>query len=544
MTSELHYLSIGESSRAIAQGTLSPVELCQAALARVEETNSDLRAFLTITGDAALDAAKAAERAIHRGAPTSPLHGVPYALKDVYDTAGLLTTCHSAITADRVPTTDAHCAARLREAGGILIGKLATHEFATGGPSYDIPWPPARNPWRLDRFPGGSSSGAAAAVAAGLVPGAMGSDTGGSIRLPAAYCGLVGLKPTFGRVSKRGVMPLSWTLDNCGPLTWTVEDAAILLQIIAGHDPLDPGSNNSDVPNFSAGLGKSVKGMRIGIARGLYEGSEHTASDVIEAMDQTYAVLRDLGAELVEVELPSLETYQACYRTIVMSEAFALHEQTLRTRASEYGSSFRYRILPGALIDASDYVSALRMQRDLRQQTLNAFASVDVLISATTGTAAPVQHRMSTESGFRIPPLTIPFNIAQCPAISLCNGFSKDGLPLSMQIAGPPFEEARILQVAAAYEHNTQWRASRPQLLRAEEQEVALSENYDRVAHDAPYAILARRRGLALDEQALSELSSAMAATDDLIEHVRLERTYLDEPGPTFSVVAAAEADR
>jgi aspartyl-tRNA(Asn)/glutamyl-tRNA(Gln) amidotransferase subunit A len=432
----------------------------------------------------------------------------------------------------------------LREAGGILIGKLATHEFATGGPSYDIPWPPARNPWRLDRFPGGSSSGAAAAVAAGLVPGAMGSDTGGSIRLPAAYCGLVGLKPTFGRVSKRGVMPLSWTLDNCGPLTWTVEDAAILLQIIAGHDPLDPGSNNSDVPNFSAGLGKSVKGMRIGIARGLYEGSEHTASDVIEAMDQTYAVLRDLGAELVEVELPSLETYQACYRTIVMSEAFALHEQTLRTRASEYGSSFRYRILPGALIDASDYVSALRMQRDLRQQTLNAFASVDVLISATTGTAAPVQHRMSTESGFRIPPLTIPFNIAQCPAISLCNGFSKDGLPLSMQIAGPPFEEARILQVAAAYEHNTQWRASRPQLLRAEEQEVALSENYDRVAHDAPYAILARRRGLALDEQALSELSSAMAATDDLIEHVRLERTYLDEPGPTFSVVAAAEADR
>ena len=240
MSSDLHFLSIAESSRLIATRDLSPVELTRAFLERIEALNPVLNAFITVTAERAVGQARKAEAEIMRAGPRGPLHGVPYALKDIYDTRGIRTTGHSALHLQRVPEADSACAERLAAAGGVLLGKLATHEFATGGPAYDLPWPPARNPWLLDRFPGGSSSGAGAAVAAALVPGALGSDTGGSIRLPAAFCGLAGIKPTYGRVSKRGVLPLSWTLDNCGPLTWTVEDAAILLQVIAGHDPRDP----------------------------------------------------------------------------------------------------------------------------------------------------------------------------------------------------------------------------------------------------------------------------------------------------------------
>jgi aspartyl-tRNA(Asn)/glutamyl-tRNA(Gln) amidotransferase subunit A len=233
-TGALHELGVAEAARLIAARELSPVALTEACLARIEALNPRLRAFLTVTGDRALEQARAAEAAIARDGPRGPLHGVPYALKDIYDTRGIRTTGHSALLADRVPDADSACHERLQAAGAVLLGKLATHEFATGGPAWDLPWPPACNPWRLDRFPGGSSSGAGAAVAAGLAPFALGSDTGGSIRLPAAYCGLAGIKPTYGRVSKRGVLPLSWTLDSCGPLTWTVEDAALVLDLDGG----------------------------------------------------------------------------------------------------------------------------------------------------------------------------------------------------------------------------------------------------------------------------------------------------------------------
>jgi aspartyl-tRNA(Asn)/glutamyl-tRNA(Gln) amidotransferase subunit A len=545
MSGELHYLTITEASRRIRAGELSPVELCEAYLSRIDEVGPALRAFITVLPEQALAMAREAERDISKHGPRGPLHGVPYALKDIYDTAGVLTTGHSAITQHRVPEHDSRCAARLSRAGGVLIGKLATHEFATGGPSYDIPWPPACNPWRLDRFPGGSSSGAGAAVAAGLVPGALGSDTGGSIRLPAAYCGLVGLKPTYGRVSKRGVMPLSWTLDNCGPLTWTVQDAAIMLQAIAGYDSLDPGSAAVDVPDFSAEIGADLRGTRIGVVRHFYERDVEATPETVTAMDAAYDVFTQLGAELVNIELPPLETYQACYRTIVMSEAYALHEQTLRTRASEYGASFRYRILSGALIDASDYVSALRMQRSLMQTTLDALSGVDVLVTATIAGPAPVQHLMTSQGGFRSPPLSNPFNIAQCPAVSICNGFSADGLPLALQIVARPFEEAHMLRFAAAYEAATQWREHRPQLLAAGGEETVPESQFVAGQRDGVYAALAQRIGLNLDQTQLDELVAVMPTTDALVQSVRAQGLpYGKEPGPTFHLAQPQEVGR
>ena len=246
------------------------------------------------------------------------------------------------------------CTERLYGAGAVLLGKLATHEFATGGPAYDLPWPPASNPWLLDRFPGGSSSGSGAAVATGMVPGALGSDTAGSIRLPAAFCGVAGLKPTYGRVSKRGVLPLSWTLDTCGPLTWTVEDAAIMLQVIAGHDPLDPCTVQRCVPDYTAALRKDLKGMRIGIVRHFYEQDSPADGVTVAAMEDAVKVLQGLGATLVDIALSPLADYQAATRIIIVSEAFAIHRENLLSKPELYGAVTRYRIMPGALVAAAD----------------------------------------------------------------------------------------------------------------------------------------------------------------------------------------------
>ena len=540
MPSDLHFLSQAEASKLIKCGALSPVELCEAYLDRIDAHNDALRAFLTVTDEAARLSAQRAEREIRARGQRNPMHGLPYAAKDVYDTAGVPTTGHSALTRDRVPAQDADCISRLDRAGAVMLGKLATHEFSTGGPSWDVPWPPARNPWRLDRFPGGSSSGAGAAVAAGLAPGALGGDTGGSIRLPAAYCGLVGLKPTYGRVSKRGVLPLSWTLDNCGPLTWTVEDAAIFLQVISGHDPEDPASAKKSVPDFRSELTCGVKGLRIGWVRHFYERDTIAADAVVTAMQDAVDVLRSLGANVVEVELPSLDTFQACYRTIVMAEAFSVYEDMLRRRPEEFGASFRYRILSGALIEAADYVSALRMQRELMDVTLAHLADVDVLLTATTPGPAPVQHRMTIRDSFSTPPLTLPFNIAQCPTLSLCNGFSADGMPLSMQIAGRPFDEACIIGVAAAYERETSWRSERPALLSAEEPESA-PDPEPGGSDDAVYAMLAERIGLDLPPKIARELAAVMPLTDEIVEAVRATRPYGVEPGTTFRLPAGEE---
>ncbi len=540
MNHELHYLSIADASRLIVSKELSPVELTRAYLERIEALDSRLHAYITVTAELAMDQARAAEQEIASQGPRSPMHGIPFALKDIYDTAGIPTTGHSRLTRDRVPETNAACTARLLDAGGILLGKLATHEFATGGPSYDLPWPPANNPWMLDRFPGGSSSGAAAAVAAGLVPGAMGSDTGGSVRLPAAFCGLAGMKPTFGRVSKRGILPLSWSLDNAGPLTWTVEDCAIMLQVIAGHDPLDPSSANWPVPDYHAALDTGIAGMRIGLVRHFYEHDVMADAAVIDAMNAAADVLRDLGAEVVDVELPSLAQFQACNRIITMAEAFAIHEHSLVHRPEDYGAVTRYRVLPGAMLTAADYLAALRQQRECAAQTLAVLDRVDVLLTATTYGPAPVQVAMRAEANFSRPPLTNPFNLTQLPAISICNGYSEDGLPLAMQIAGQRFDEATCFRVAHAYEKATPWRDRRPQFLEPETETAVVDPRapshgqHNDAARRAEYVAMCQRLELQLDEAQFRDLVEAMPHVEAMLGHLRRDRPYTEEPSLIF----------
>jgi len=538
MTTDLHYLGIAEASRLIAARELSPVELTQAFLDRIEALNPRLHAYLTVTGERALEHARAAEAEIARSGPRSALHGVPYALKDIYDTKGIRTSGHSALHAERVPQEDSACAHRLEAAGGVLLGKLATHELATGGPAYDLPWPPARNPWLLDRFPGGSSSGAGAAVAAGLAPGALGSDTGGSIRLPAAFCGLAGIKPSYGRVSRRGVLPLSWTLDNCGPLAWTVEDAAILLETIAGHDPLDPSTVELPVPDLRAGLADGIAGMRIGVVRHFYEQDHGADPQVIAAMEASLEALRDAGAEVVEARLPPIDDYQACYRAIMMSESFAIHAADLREHPQRFSAVTRFRVLPGALLGAEDYAAGLRMQRALIARTREAMQGLDALLTATTYGPAPVQAAIAPESTFLAPPLTNPFNVAQLPAISVCNGFSGDGLPLAMQVVCAPFEEAKVLRIAHAYEQATPWRERRPELREPELPEPEPPRLA--AAHEIDPALLERARaaslrvGLSLDEQQLAGLAQALPHLERFLARLPRARDYRDAPATLF----------
>jgi aspartyl-tRNA(Asn)/glutamyl-tRNA(Gln) amidotransferase subunit A len=535
--SELHWLTIAEAGRQIAARQLSPVELTRALLDRIGAVDPALNSFIAVTAELALSEAKQAEAEVMAGRHRGPLHGVPYALKDIYDTAGIATTGHSARCRDRIPTEDAPTVAKLREAGGILLGKTATHELATGGPSWDLPWPPARNPWDLTRFPGGSSSGSGAAVAAGLVPGAMGSDTGGSIRLPAAFCGTAGIKPTYGRVSKRGVLPLSFTLDNAGPLAWTVEDCAILLQAVAGHDPFDPASADLPVPDFRASLHEGVKGLRIGLVRHWYETDGRASDEVIAAMEATAEVLRSLGAEVREVTLRPLAEYQSCMRIITLSESFSIHGDWLRERPADYGEVFRYRIMPGAFVTGTDYVQALRMQRILAQGMYDALSEVDALIMPSSWGEAPVMAPMRAEANFASPPLTNPTNVSQLPTLSLCNGFSAKGLPLSLQIAGRAFDEATVFRIGQAYEAATAWRARRPVLPAADVNDTPADQAAPPPgdAARATYEALAARAALPLDTRQFAQIAEASPHVDAMAAHLPRDLTFGAELATTFA---------
>src|SRR3954470_15942271 len=373
--------TIAHASRLIAAGELSPVALTEAALSRAEALNPRLDAFIEVTANRARAAAKRAEAEIKGGRRRGPLHGIPYGLKDIYDAAGLRTTAHSRLLLDNVAAEDAETTARLEAAGMVLIGKLATHEFATGGPAWDLPFPPARNPWNTDHFTGGSSSGSGAAVAAGILPLAMGSDTGGSIRLPAAYCGTVGLKPNYGRSSRRGVVPLAYSLDTCGPLTWTVEDAALALQALAGHDPRDPGSADVPVPDYRAALRHGVAGLRIGYARD-FSDDAGVGTEQKKALDEAAQLLARLGAEMVEVKLPPNDHFQAVCRTISHSESFAIHREDLLKRPELYARVTRERLMLGGFVTAAQYLQAQRLRRVLTAKVDALFEACDVLLTA------------------------------------------------------------------------------------------------------------------------------------------------------------------
>ncbi|MEL0020395.1 MAG: amidase [Rickettsiales bacterium] len=460
--SDLHYLSIAEAGKLIAKGDLSPVELTEALLARIEAINPKLDAFLDIAAEQARADAKTAEAEIKGGGYRGPLHGMPYGLKDIIDYSGRKTTAHSKLLQDNVADSDATVTAKLKAAGGIFMGKLATHEFAIGGPSFDLPWPPARNPWNTDRHPGGSSSGSGAAVSAGLLPGALGSDTGGSVRHPASMCSLAGMKPTYGRVSRAGVVPLSFSLDNVGPLTRTVEDNAIMLTAIAGHDPRDPASARAEVTDFTGDLDKGVKGMRIGLVRHFYTKDLDAQDEMAASIDAAAATLRDLGATVEEVEMPPLSEFAAINRVILLSEAYAIHEEWLQERPSDYAHFTRERLLPGAFMRATHYVQALRHREKMKHAFDEMMRSYDAVLTASSmqvpcriDDVPEVERTYSRQS-------RTPFNVIGNPALVVPSGFDKNGLPLSIQIAGRAFDEATVYRIGHAYEQATRWFEKHP----------------------------------------------------------------------------------
>ncbi|OAF17012.1 hypothetical protein AYJ54_37295 [Bradyrhizobium centrolobii] len=457
-------LTIAQAAALIAARKLSPVELVQSCLARIEKLDDTLHAFIRLTPARALAEAKAAEAQIMTSGPRGPLHGIPIAHKDIFCTKGIPTTAHSKILIDHVPAEDAIVVRRLVEAGTVMLGKLATHEFATVGPSFDLPWPPARNPWNPAHFTGGSSSGTGAAVAAGLVLGGTGSDTGGSIRLPASLCGVAGFKPTYGLCPRTGILPLAYSLDHVGPLAWTVEDCAIMLQPMVGPDAGDSASANVQAPDFRASLGGSIKGMRIGFVRHFHELDCSVNDATRRALEDAVSVFRDLGAEVIDVTLPPLADWTACGEIIVLAESYALHEKWMKSRLQDYGQCFRDYVTMGAFLSAGDYVEAQRMRRELCAAFDDTMLKVDVLLCATTRAEAPPIETQTNVNWFELPCLTGAFNVRGAPALAVCAGFTAAGLPLGMQLVGRPFEDATVLRAGHQYEKATPWRNKRPAL--------------------------------------------------------------------------------
>jgi aspartyl-tRNA(Asn)/glutamyl-tRNA(Gln) amidotransferase subunit A len=541
MATELHDLSIAELSRLIAARKVSPVEVVEALIQRVEQYDAQLHAFITPTFDLARRQARAAEAAIVSGQSRGPLHGIPFALKDIYDTQGILTSGHSRVFIDRIPTDDATATRKLYEAGAVLLGKLATHEMAHAGPSFDLPWPPARNPWNLAHFTGGSSTGSGAAVAAGLVPVALGSDTGGSIRGPASHCGVVGLMPTFGLVSRAGVITNSYTFDHCGPLARTVEDCALVLQALAGYDARDAGSVRRPIPAYGEALGRDLRGLRIGVLRHHWEEDIPASEDMRRAMDGALDVLRRLGAELQECRVRPLGQYFDCKIIIAESEIFSVHQKNLVARGKDFGADFRSRVLPSVLFTANDYVQATREHRRMMVEMEPLYARFDAFVTAGMGEAPRLTDYRSV-SFWQKPSLLTAWNVTGQPVLALPNGFGRAGLPLGMQIVGRPFEEATIVRIGHAYERATDWHTRRPALVRgATAPDVTpppvLSRGAEQVDAETRDLCIAgaKRAGLQLDDLGLTQLLEGAPYALGMVRRLRRDHDVHHEPANVFS---------
>lgn len=539
MTDELCHLSIAQAAELIRKRKLSPTEFTRAFLERIALFDPQLNAFITVTAELALKQARRAEREIAKGDYRGPLHGIPFGLKDIYNTKGILTSGHSRVCAHNVPDRDATTTRKLYGAGAILLGKLATHEFAHGGPSFDLPWPPARNPWHLEHFTGGSSSGSGAAVAAGLAPFALGSDTGGSIRGPASFCGIVGLMPTYGLVSRAGVIPNSFTFDHCGPMTWTVEDCAIVLQALAGSDDEDAGSIETRIPNYRAALKHGIKGLKIGVLRHYWEEDLPAHEDLRRAMDEAIAVFRDLGAQPEDCRARPMMDSLDVKVVIAESEIFSIHYQDLVARPGSFGRDFLGRALPACLFQAADYVAASREHRRIIHESRRLYEKYDVLLTAGFGPAPRLDGHKTLNFWQRSNVFT-PSNVTAGPALELCNGFSKSGLPLGMQVIGRPFDEATVLRVGHAYERASAWRCRRPRLVEGAKQPPVTpngnepdTSNVD--ARTKTLALdLAARAGLRLNEYQQAILLEAAPYALAMANRLRKDRQRFEEPALIF----------
>lgn len=468
---DLPFLSASALGALIRNKEVSPVEATQAYLDRIAAIDGQLNSYITVCADDALQAAHAAEQALTRHDAVGPLHGVPFAVKDQFWSAGVLTTAGSTLLADFVPQEDATVVARLKQAGAILLGKLNMSEFATGN-SVHHPYGMPHNPWCLDRHPGTSSSGSGAATAAFLCATSIGEDTGGSIRNPANNSGLVGIRPTWGLVSRYGMLGASWSMDIGGPLSRTVEDCALTLQAIAGYDSLDPTTANRPVPDYCTGLGESIQGLRVGVIREAV-GADFLHPQVRSAIAQALTDLEHLGAILTDVSLPLLPSAAAVTRAILAVESASLHRDWVRHRLHEYDHNVAIDFLTGSLLPASLYYKAQKLRELTRRQVLEVLQSVDVLALPSSSEPAPLlpqaagikSKNEATERMAGRRSLTGVFNLASVPALSVPCGFvSLDGseLPIGLQLAGRPFEDGLLLNTAHAYEQHTTWHTRRP----------------------------------------------------------------------------------
>lgn len=466
---DLAYSTISDLAPLLRDREISPVEVTHVVLDRIERLNPTINAFVTVTADLARRQAKEAETEIARGRYRGPLHGVPISLKDLYATAGIRTTGGSRILADFVPTDDSTVARRLAEAGAVLVGKTNLHEFAYGTTTINPHYGTTRNPWNLERITAGSSGGTAAATAAGLGYASMGSETGFSIRRPAAFCGVVGLKPTYGRLSRHGMLPASWSLDHAGPLTRSVRDAALILNATAGYDPRDPASSRRVAPDFSAGIGYAVNGVRVGLPRDHYAGLCEPAVEA--AFEAAIRTLEGLGARVSVIEVPRARYALVASSTTMYSEVTTAHARWIRERPDDYGEDTRARVRLGFAVTAVDYARAQRLRRLIADDYAGAFRSVDLVACPTTPqVATPISGGLAAlkDPGFTVE--NSPYNLLRlfalvgAPAISVPCGFSPDGLPIGLTIAGRAFDERRVIQLAAAYEDATDWHRWRPPL--------------------------------------------------------------------------------
>ena len=459
--SDFAQLGIADVVGLIRAGQLSPVELVRFCLDRIESLNPGLNAYLTVMADAALAAAKAAEQAVTAGDALGPLHGVPVALKDNCEVAGVRLTGGTPFLRDHVAPVDAEIVARLRQAGAIILGKLNMHEWAIGGTTRNPHYGPCHNPWDPTRIPGGSSGGSGAAVAADLALVTVGTDTGGSVRIPAALNGVCGLRPTMGRISNRGVIPVSWTFDTVGPLARRAEDIAHVLQVLAGYDPHDVTSRAQPTGNYLAGLNDGVSGWRVGLLGGHFKTEPQPA--VVALVTQAARVFEELGADVEEVELDGAAGTIERASEMLLADAAAFHQARLAERADGFGPDVRTRLRIGALVSGSQYALARQEQRRWQRQLSQTFERYDLLLAPTCGIPAPlIEESEGVETTRLLTRFTYPFSLAQLPVLSVPCGFTQGPLPVGMQLIAPAWAEAAILRAAQAYQQATDWHLRRP----------------------------------------------------------------------------------
>ena len=464
---ELCYMSAGQLSGLIRDKEVSPVEVVDAHLARIEATEPTLNSFITLLPEQAREVARRAESQIQAGNYRGPLHGIPVGLKDLFNTAGVRTTSGSRIFDTFVPAEDCTVAARFQRAGAILLGKLNMHQFAYGPTGENFDYGHMHNPWNPELVTGGSSGGSGSAAAAGQCTITMGSDTGGSVRIPAALCGIVGLKPTYGLVSRAGLTPLSWCLDHPGPMVRTVEDAALTMNVIAGHDPKDVATTVREIPDYTTALAGSVEGLRIGLPREYFDAP--LDAEVEAAVRAAVAHLEELGATVTEVSLPMFKDSQAISGAILMAEAAAYHRELLARDGDKLTPSVRLRLEAGLFVTAADYLKAQQARARFNQEMARLFQDVDLLAGPAEPVTAPPILASEVVIGDRtvgttgaLTQYTRPYNISGTPAISVPCGFSEAGMPIGLQLAGKPFDELTVLRAAHAYEQTTDWHRRRP----------------------------------------------------------------------------------